>query len=317
MMRGMKTWQETARVYGELARRLEAGQVAAVATLIRVVGSAYRRPGAKLLIGADGALVGNVSGGCLEEDLRERGLRALQTGEPELVHYDTGADENVMWGLGLGCNGQLDLWLQPYRPPTPEAIRQALAQLQESEPFTLIHPPGQEENPIFREVLSPPADLVVVGAGEDARPVVKLAAEAGFRVTVVDHRSAYLTAERFPDAHRRVLARPEAGLPELPIRPATLALLMTHSLKMDKAWAQLFAVHLVAYLGLLGPQASRDEILSVLPAGFHPKIHGPVGLDLGAEGAEQIAVSIVAELLAVQAGRSGGPLRERAKPLHG
>jgi xanthine/CO dehydrogenase XdhC/CoxF family maturation factor len=134
----MKIWRETELVYGELLQRLERGEPAAVATLIRLEGSAYRRPGAKLLIGHEGALFGNVSGGCLEEDLRERGLRALKTGQPERVHYDTGSDENVVWGLGLGCDGRLDLWLQPYTPATDTtALRDLRARLHGATPFTL------------------------------------------------------------------------------------------------------------------------------------------------------------------------------------
>ena len=326
----MKTWQETTAVLSELAIRLAAGKPAAVATLVQIKGSSYRRPGAKVLVGANGDLIGNVSGGCLEEDLRERGLKCLQSGKTELIHYDTGADEDVMWGFGLGCNGKLDVWLQPFAPPAPQALEEALRKLNGDTPFALIQPldrtpwrveaatPGEGSSwtpDSFREVLEPPARLLLVGAGEDARPVCRLAAESGFRVTVVDHRRAYLTENRFPLAHRLVLARPEEGLPTAP-SAAALVVLMTHSLKMDKAWAAYFAGTPVAYLGLLGPKARRDEIVEELPAEIRPRLYGPVGLDIGAEGAGQIAVSVVAELLAAQAGRCGGSLRDREKELH-
>ncbi len=330
----MKVWRETERVYGELLRRLERGEAAAVATLIRLEGSSYRRPGAKLLIGQDGALLGNVSGGCLEEDLRERGRRALQSGQPEKVHYDTGSDENVVWGLGLGCDGRLDLWLQPYPPGTPTtALHELRQRLAGSSPFSLslsltngqlvMGEPGPDagiiegaSGPRFVELLEPPPDLVVVGAGDDARPLVQLAAEQGFRVTVVDHRRAFLSPDRFPAAHQLVLARPEAGLGTLPAGPDTLVILMTHAVKLDTAWARQFAATPIAYLGLLGPKARREEILASLPAEARGRAYGPVGLDVGAEGAEQIALSIIAEALAVRAGRSGGHLRDRARPLH-
>ena len=330
----MKIWRETELVYGELLQRLERGEPAAVATLIRLEGSAYRRPGAKLLIGHEGALFGNVSGGCLEEDLRERGLRALKTGQPERVHYDTGSDENVVWGLGLGCDGRLDLWLQPYTPATDTtALRDLRARLHGATPFTLTlaltdgrltagapsPATGLTEGapgPQFVELLEPPPDLIVVGAGEDARPLVHLATQQGFRVTLVDHRRAFLTPERFPAAHRLVLARPEAGLGDLPVRPGALVVLMTHAVKLDTAWARQFAATPLAYLGLLGPRARREEILSNLPAEARARAYGPVGLDVGAEGAEQIALSVIAEALAVRAGRHGGHLRDRTKPLH-
>lgn len=330
----MKVWHETERVYGELLRRLEQGEAAAVATLIRLEGSSYRRPGAKLLIGQDGALLGNVSGGCLEEDLRERGRRALQSGQPEKVHYDTGSNENVVWGLGLGCDGRLDLWLQPYQPGAPtETLRDLRERLQGSRPFALalsltdgqlaVHeadaPTGLlegEHGPCFVELLEPPPDLIVVGAGEDARPLVQLAADQGFRITLVDHRRAFLSPDRFPAAHHHVLARPEAGLGTLPVGPDTLVVLMTHAVKLDTAWARQFAATPIAYLGLLGPKARREEILASLPAEARGRAYGPVGLDVGAEGAEQIALSIIAEALAVRAGRTGGHLRDRARPLH-
>lgn len=323
----MKIWNETAWVYGELARRLARGETAAVATLIRLEGSSYRRPGAKLLIAQDGSLVGNVSGGCLEEDLRERGQRAQRSGQPERVHYDTGSDENVVWGLGLGCDGRLDLWLQPFRPGDQAEVMAALLErLRGREPFflKLSMPDGRLELPVtadaagevFVERLEPPADLVVVGAGEDARPVVRLAAEAGFRVTVVDHRSAFLTPERFPAAQRLVAARPEKGLGDLPAHGQTLVIQMTHAVALDRAWARLWADTAVPYIGLLGPQARRADITRHLPPEALARVYGPVGLDVGAEGAEQIALSILAEALAVRAGRSGGHLRARTASLH-
>lgn len=324
----MKTWLETAQVYGELGRRLAAGQPAAVATLVRLEGSGYRRPGAKLLIGHDGALAGNVSGGCLEEDLRERGRRAIADGRPGLVHYDTGADENVVWGLGLGCNGKLDLWLQPFRPGDQAAALAALAdRLQARQPFHLRlslrdgaleftdQAAGSPDH--FVETLTPPPDLVVVGAGEDARPLVDLAAGVGFRVTVVDHRKAFLTADRFPAAHRLVAARPENGAGDLPLHADSLVVLMTHAVQLDTAWAQAVAATPARYLGLLGPRARREEILARLPEEARTRAYGPAGLDVGAEGAEQIALSILAEALAVRAGRPGGSLRDRTRPLHG
>lgn len=324
----MKTWHETALVYGELQRRLAAGQSAAVATLVKLEGSGYRRPGAKLLIGYDGTLAGNVSGGCLEEDLRERGRRAIASGRPEQVHYDTGADENVVWGLGLGCNGKLDVWLQPFQPGDQANALSTLAErLRDHQPFhlrlnlrdgALDFPAAAGEQPgYFVETLVPPPDLIVVGAGDDARPLVAMAAGVGFRVTVVDHRKAFLTADRFPSADRLVTARPEAGVGDLPLHADSLVVLMTHAVKLDTAWAQRVAATPARYLGLLGPQARRAEILSHLPESARERAYGPAGLDVGAEGAEQIALSILAEALAVRAGRAGGSLRQRTRPLHG
>lgn len=335
----MKTWQETARVYAEMARLLAAGQRCALATLVRLEGSSYRRPGAKLLIREDGALLGNVSGGCLENDLRERAQAVLRNGACELVHYDTGGDENVVWGLGLGCNGKLDIFVQPCPPGGDAAVAADLARrLDGHEAFALrtrLDQPGQgrisagppgdgppgivddADGQVFVETLEPPADLVVIGAGDDAVPLVRLAAEAGFRVTLVDHRSAYLRPELFPAARRLVTARAQGGLADLPAHARTFVVVKNHAIGADKEWARLYAATPAPYIGLLGPKARRDDILASLPDEARPRAYGPIGLDLGAEGAEQIALSIVAEALAVHAGRAGGSLRARAAPIHG
>jgi xanthine/CO dehydrogenase XdhC/CoxF family maturation factor len=302
----MKTWQETARVFDELARLRDAGRKAALATLVKVEGSAYRRPGAKLLIRDDGSMLGNVSGGCLENDLRERALRVIGSGRPEPVHYDTGSDESVLWGLGLGCNGKIELYLQPAPFELVSEVQQKLAG---TEPFDMTA--GD-----FVEHLEPPPDLVVIGAGDDAIPLVSLAADAGFRVWLVDHRSAYLRAELFAGAHRMICARPEQGFGDLPHAVSTLVVVKNHHLEMDKAWARLCADSPVRYIGLLGPKARRDEILRSLTPSHHPRLFGPTGLDLGAEGPEQIALSVVAELLAVVGGRKPGHLRDRQGAIH-
>jgi xanthine dehydrogenase accessory factor len=181
-------------------------------------------------------------------------------------------------------------------------------------------PPGvvDENNArFFLETLHPPADFVVIGAGDDAVPLVRTAADAGFRVTLVDHRSAYLRADLFPSARRMVAARASNGLGDLPAHARTLVVVKNHAIGADKEWARLYAATPVPYIGLLGPKARRDDILASLPDVARPRAYGPIGLDLGAEGAEQIALSIVAEALAVQAGRTGGHLRSRTAPIHG
>jgi xanthine/CO dehydrogenase XdhC/CoxF family maturation factor len=303
----MNTWRETQAVFDEMACLAAAGRACALATLTRAEGSSYRRPGARLLIRDDGSMLGNVSGGCLEADLRERALRVIRTGRPESVHYDTGGDVNVVWGLGLGCNGKLDLYLQPAPLDQIETVRRGLAG---DLPFELRA--GD-----FVDRLEPPPPLLVIGAGEDAAPLVRLAAHAGFRVWVVDHRPAALRSDLFPDAFRLVQARPEdEDEAPLPLTDKTLALLKNHNLALDRAWAQRLTDSPVCYIGLLGPKARREEILRSLATGHRPRVFGPAGLDVGADGPGQVALSIVAELLAVRAGRAGGHLRDRSAPIH-
>ena len=109
----MKHWRETAEIVERAIALASAGRRAALATVVRIEGSSYRRPGAKFLIEDDGQTLGGVSGGCLEADVRDVGLQVVQTGSPQLLHYDTGTDDRTVWGLGLGCNGSVDIFVQP------------------------------------------------------------------------------------------------------------------------------------------------------------------------------------------------------------
>jgi len=358
----MKHWQEACSLFERLAELHRAGRSAALATVVHIAGSAYRRPGARMLIEADGRMSGGVSGGCLEADVREVALAALEHNTPRLLHYDTGDDDQVVWGLGLGCNGTTEILVQPLPPGAEaqplQAVRELLGGDRSFAVATMIDggaagrilvrgPDGswigssgeagldraidaalteQLEHGgsrlreaggarIFAELFSPPPHLILCGAGDDSVPLARLAADAGFRLAVVDHRPAYLTAERFPRArlHR---ARPEEGVKELPLGPHTMVLLKMHSLAQDRGWLENFLATDVRYLGILGPRDRTDRMLDELGAKQQERIYGPVGLDLGAEGPEQVALSIVAELLAVWSGGSCRSLREKGAPIH-
>lgn len=352
----MKHWQETGQIVERLVGLARGGRRCALATVTRIVGSAYRRPGAKLLIEDSGAVHGGVSGGCLEEDVRQIGLRVLETGQSRLRHYATGDDEDTVWGLGLGCNGEVDIVIQAVAPEALaawEGVRELLAG---DAPFALASPleeggrggitvvvesgrrageadpaveaaahgalrarrPGWTragERTLFVEVLTPPPRLLVCGAGDDARPLASFAAAAGFRVTVADHRAAYLTAARFPDARELLSMRP-TDEQALPSGPDTYAVVMTHSLDRDTGWVRRLLATDAPYIGLLGPRARTDGILQKLGASGRERVFGPVGLDLGADGPEQVAISIVSELLSVWSGRELRHLRERETAVH-
>jgi len=359
----VKHWQETAGILAEIARLTEAGRVAAIATVVRIRGSAYRRPGAKLLVRVDGTSTGSVSGGCLEADVREVALGVLRGGSPRLLHYDTNSDDREVFGLGLGCNGAVDIFVQAASTPAfarPAALIREL--LGGDEAFsittglggdaagrtlvltahgapsgstgdsaldekvarraaeltrrgeTAVH--GTEEQAFFTEVLMPPPRVVVFGAGDDALPLARYAQEVGFRVAVVDHRPAALSDERLPREVRRITLRPEQGLNTLPLGPETLAVVKTHSLAFDREWVRALLSSEVPYIGVLGPRARIEEILRQLETARDERVFGPVGLDLGTDGPEQVAVSVVAELLAVKAGRAGRHLRDREGPIH-
>ena len=372
----MKHWQETSRIVGRVAELAAAGRRAAVATVVRIEGSAYRRPGAKLLVEEGGATRGGVSGGCLEADVREVALGVMRDGVPRLRHYETGSDDRTVWGLGLGCNGAVDIFVQPVTFADAVAVARLVGMLLTGDsPFavsTLVRGPaaalgrmlvagdgrqtGSTGNPgldqgiarrtemllatgeskiheiatgvgiesaaVFTEVHVPPPRLVICGAGDDAIPLVAYASQVGFRVTVVDHRPAYLSAERFPDAER-IDRRPDDGLEGLPVGPRTHLVVMTHSFAHDREWVRRLLRTAVPYIGLLGPRARRDEILEQIGATGErigvtetDRLFAPVGLDVGADGPEQIAVSIVAELLAVRASSAPRHLREKDGVIH-
>jgi xanthine/CO dehydrogenase XdhC/CoxF family maturation factor len=165
---------------------------------------------------------------------------------------------------------------------------------------------------------------VIFGAGDDAQPLVRFAMALGWQVTVVDPRPALASRERFPEADATINARPE----EVPARVAlgidSLAVIMTHHYRHDLPLLRELLPHPLAYLGLLGPRKRAERILSDLAAdGFavtpemRARLHAPVGLDLGANNAEEVALAILAEMLAVLAGRDAHPLRERNQPIHG
>jgi len=363
----VKNWKETSEILSRAIRLAEAGQTASVATVVGIQGSAYRRPGAKFLVQGDGQTAGSVSGGCLEADVREVALQVIGGAPPRLLRYETSADDRSPFGLGLGCSGSVEIFVQPIAGgeslETAKAIRELLAG---EAPFavatplkgdaaghTLVvtgegvragstnddaldrgvaaqaadrlsrreskrHAAGETE--VFTEVFVPPPHLVVFGAGDDAIPLCAYSSDAGFRVTVVDHREAALSPERFPGAFRRLLLRPEEGLGSLPVGPSAFAVVMTHSFAHDREWVRRLLAGGVPYVGLLGPRGRGREILAQIGVNETEstagRVFAPVGLDLGAEGPEQVALSIVAELLSIHSSREPASLREKKGAIH-
>jgi xanthine/CO dehydrogenase XdhC/CoxF family maturation factor len=359
----MNHWKETAEILARLAELKAAGRRAALATVVHIVGSAYRRPGAKFLIEETGDTLGSVSGGCLEADVREIAKGVRETGTPSLRHYSTGDDEDMVWGLGLGCNGLVDVYVQPATEGPLAELAGSLRDLAAGDsPFVAVTvidgeglgamlvlgpagivqgslgspdldklaaeqargliPAGRSAlqtiagRRIFFEVLPPPPHLLVAGAGDDARPLVAFAAEAGFRVTVIDHRPALLAPEQFPQAARLVLARPEDQGIVLPPAARSLAVVKAHSLAIDREWARRLLAAGVPYVGMLGPRARTESIQREIGLPEDERVYGPVGLDLGADGPRQVALAIVAELLAFIAGREPRHLAERKEAIH-
>lgn len=314
---------------------------AVLATLVAVAGSSYRRPGARLLVTAQGQRVGSISGGCLEEDVLGRAHRVAATGQAELITYDTSSENDLVWGVGLGCHGVVHVLLEPVLPATPW-VSALTANLTARRPTTLSIV-WQSSNPqiplgtrlttelpatssaitVFQETITPPPALLIFGAGDDAQPLAQLAQPLGWPVTIADPRAAFATTLRFPTADRIIVAPAKELVAHVAPEPGSLAIVMTHHYIHDVPVLRDLLPLDLAYLGLLGPKKRADRILNDLARdGFTPtstqlaRLHAPVGLDLGAETPAEVALSILAEIRATLAGRDARPLRERTGPIH-
>jgi xanthine dehydrogenase accessory factor len=350
------------------------GQRLGLATIVAVSGSTYRRPGARLLVPEEGELVGNISGGCLESDVADVARVVMREGVARIVSFDLTADEDAVWGWGLGCNGALELFVEPADKAAEVAGALRMA-LEEERPIAmvtvlgstvpgveqgdrlLVRPDGTTERSlgearldrearaaaleqlrrerseirtlaagvrVFVEVLEPPLRLVICGAGHDAAPLVRAAAGLGWNAVVVDDREMFLTRERFPDATRLVhVERPDQVAKAAPIDARTFAVVMTHKFLNDKEYLRSLLGTPARLIAMLGPAARTEQLLAELREegveitdADRGRIHAPAGLDLGAEGAEEIAAAIVAEIVAVKRDRGAGFLRDRPGPIH-
>lgn len=306
----------------------ERGEECVLATVLKTQGSSYRLPGARLLLTRLGERAGSVSGGCLEDDLTKRSWWLTESG-PVVCRYDTTADGEIGTPFGLGCNGIIHVLLQRVTPEDcriMDVIGQVLATRQ---PAILNHvldvarvgtcfEEPVEGNEIFREELRPPIQLLLCGAGDDAASLSRLAHYLGWRVVVYDGRSHYARPERFPSAHS-VLVRSSEQTPEYPHDRWTAGVIMTHSYRQDAVFlSELIRLEL-PYLGVLGPQKRTAQLLEDcgLPHDqTFDDLHAPMGLDIGADGPEQVSLAVITEIQATMNGRSGGALRLRAGSIH-
>jgi xanthine dehydrogenase accessory factor len=366
---------EIADVLAAIESLSEKGERMALATIVAVRGSTYRRPGARLLVPEDGAPVGNLSGGCLEGDIADVARVVMEEGRARLASWDLTADDDAVWGLGLGCNGAIEVFIEPAdrAAEVAHALRSAL---EDERPICLVtvlesdapdrvapgarlvvRRDGEVEGSLgdravdhdataaarelldaerseirtfaggvrcFVEVLEPPLRLVICGAGHDAIPLVRAAAVLGWNAVVVDDRPAFLTHERFPEAHGFVNIEDPADVGKAAaIDGRSFVVVMSHNFLRDKEYLRSLLTTDAAYVAMLGPAARTTRLLMELEEegvavtdGFRERLHGPAGLDVGAEGPEEIAGSIVAEIVAVKRGRHGGFLRERPTPIH-
>ncbi len=326
-----------------------------LAVVVATRGSTYRKPGALMAIAADGSYAGLLSGGCLESDRREHARAVIESGRTREVSYDTGGSDDLIWGLGVGCEGAMQILLLPVGPAnawqplahlesalarhTPTAFAVALGDGARGGAGTIFVPEG-DEAPVLAAAahaaqaqalelggqrvlavpLALPPRLLLLGGGPDALPLVELARSLNWRVTVYDHRPASARAEQFPPGTQVVLGRPEALHEHLDAGAYEAAVVMSHHLPSDLAYLQVLAQASTAYVGLLGPPLRRERLMSELghdAAALAPRLHAPVGLDLGGRAPESIALAIIAEIHAWLHGRAGGPMQASVASTRG
>jgi xanthine dehydrogenase accessory factor len=351
----------------ELERCKKEGLSGVIGTIISTKGSTYQKTGAKCFISEDRKLTGLLSGGCVEADMMEHAVKVLETGKPAVIHYDFYGEEDIVWGLGVGCNGKMNIFLQPYlpkkQPERAEMIDQYFLQsLQKQlhavtivnakdknlqgkmwilDPFKsnddslitvseiakdyqnrknnlkneMVYLGGEKELYVYYESLSPPPHLKVFGAGPDAIPLVKMAKNLKWIVTVLDHRPTYCNENNFPDADF-IHVYPKGSVPEVSLNENTYVIIMTHNFLHDQEILESIIHSNAAYIGLLGPRKRTAQLIeSSQILKFNPdiqQIHSPIGLDIGAKTPEEIAFSILAEIMMVYRGGTGRKLSELA-----
>jgi len=370
----MKEIRDIIKAFDE-AQKL--GKQTALATVVHVEGSSYRRPGARMLIEDDGQLTGAISGGCLEGDALRKALLVMTEKRSRLVTYDTMDDDDAKFGVGLGCNGIIQVLIEPIDISNPDNPIQYLKKVNEKRQTAALvtlfslqdrkgpqygtclllkedgglvqHVPVLKEvlladanevlinqNSSFKnytsddhnitafiEVIKPPVSIIIIGAGNDVVPLVNMADILGWETTVVDGRANYAKQERFVSACQVLVAKPENVLEQITIDEHTVFVLMTHNYNYDMAMLRQLLQKNVQYIGMLGPKKKRERMLNELKdegSNFTEQqlsvLHSPVGLDIGAETSEEIALSILAEIKAMFANKDVQSLRKIKEVIH-
>jgi xanthine dehydrogenase accessory factor len=349
-------------------RAQQAGKLTALATVVHVDGSSYRRAGARMLVTDDGELTGAISGGCLEGDALRKARLVMAKQTSLLVTYDTSDDDDAKFGVGLGCNGIIHILIEPINADhehNPIAFFKRFLSSREPVVMVTIFDMNNRHSPQYGtcllvdqqggsigvlpdsaisevilfdaaqvlknantasnkchyydsftcmiELLQPALSLVIVGAGNDAIPLVQMATVLGWQTTIVDGRTNYATVERFPSAGKVIVAKPNEVISRVAIDARTVFMLMTHNYNYDVALLSALLGFPLPYIGVLGPKKRLmrilDEIMSepTIP----DNLYGPAGLDIGSENAEEIALAIVSEIQSVLNKRKGESLRTK------
>jgi xanthine/CO dehydrogenase XdhC/CoxF family maturation factor len=325
-----------------------------LASVFETEGSTYSKAGARMIINSQGDFQGMLSGGCLEGDLAERARAVLDSGKAQTVSYDLGVNGEELWGLGVGCDGLMRIFLQPLLAEHNYAPFEAIARAYEGDQLEIavtvlesedIEPGatlvtsgdsaesfglkdaeatvlqdeartalagrtsltksvqiGKATATVLLAMVTPRVRLLMLGAGLDAEPVTRLAGELGWRVSVVDHRPAYIDNGHFDEAEEVICCAVEDMSGHVELSGFDAAIVMSHHLASDRQYLAQLSTSDISYVGLLGPKERRRRLLAELgnaAAALDGRLHGPAGLDIGAVGPAAIALSIISEIYSV------------------
>jgi len=346
---------------------------AALATVVKVRGSSYRSPGARMLITEDGKWVGSISGGCLEGDALRKARKVMTDKVAMTVTYDTTEESNQNLGIGLGCNGVIDVLIEPIDPASPDnpvsifaefiktdeplgvatifsgqhtaekliineqdivtnkfsnPVLSALVETDLKSVFSSHRSEAKKyslenEYEVFLELVQPTISVILFGGGFDARPVSQLAKSLGWEVSVTDECVAHIAPLFFPTADKLAMCDRKFIERDFNITPYTACVLMSHNYEYDRDVLKTLLQSQTPYIGILGPKKRFDKMKAeFLKEGIEinnetlSRIHSPIGLDIGAEAPDEIAVAIIAEIQSKFSYRSGGFLKYRNGPIH-
>jgi xanthine dehydrogenase accessory factor len=368
--------KELRTIIEEYARINFSERKAAMATVVKVRGSSYRSPGARMLITDDGRWVGSISGGCLEGDALRKARQVMSSNMPMTVTYDTREESNQKLGIGLGCNGVIDVLIEPLTEASgksgaiklfrdvmgsnktyalgtvigtnilsgeklfisgdqhlissftnKELASAVSADIQsiftnrksESRSYTI----NGEEFEVFLELIQPTITLMIFGGGFDARPVSQIGKSLGWNVVVTDECVAHIAPIFFPAADKLTLCDRAFIERDFNIDSSTACVLMSHNYEYDRDVLRNILKSPTPYIGILGPRKRFDKMLTefenegiILTSADLSRIHSPIGLDIGAETPDEIALAIVGEIQGKFSNRSGGFLKYRQGPIH-
>ena len=303
-------------IVGDIRRWRERGdESVALATVVATRGSAPRPVGSKLAVSAAGELAGSVSGGCVESEVFEEARAVLAGGPPRLRSY--GISDEQAWSVGLPCGGEIDVFVEEVALAELTELAERVERGERFSRTTVI----DDDGGTFVEDFSPPPRLLIFGAVDTAEALSAAAKQLGWTTIVSDARGKFATAERMPSADELLVEWPDEALARVQPDEGTAVVVLTHEDRFDIPALKGALESDAFYGGALGARRNQERRRErLLEAGVETeaidRIAGPAGLDIGANTAAEVAVSILAEILAHRAGRSGGALKDGTGRIH-